>query len=304
MIIMNILVSDAIDDKTLKTLKNNVSWNVTYLPGEKGKALDEALKVADVLIVRSGTKVTKELMDNAPKLKTIIRGGVGIDNIDSKAAKEKGIKVLNTPAATSISVAELLLGFMLCLVRRTTFAVRSMKEGKWEKKSFKGSELNGKTLGILGIGRIGGEVAKRASAFNMKVCAYDPYLDHESIKSRGAIPASLETIIADSNFITLHLPLTDETRHMIDRDAFARMRDGVYILNCARGGVVDERALLDALKSGKVAGAALDVYEDEPTEFLELVNHPNVIATPHIGAATREGQARVGAEIIEILKTL
>lgn len=304
MIIMNILVSDAIDDKTLKTLKNNVSWNVTYLPGEKGKALDEALKVAEVLIVRSGTKVTKELMDNAPKLKTIIRGGVGIDNIDSKAAKEKGIKVLNTPAATSISVAELLLGFMLCLVRRTTFAVRSMKEGKWEKKSFKGSELNGKTLGILGIGRIGGEVAKRASAFNMKVCAYDPYLDHESIKSRGAIPASLETIIADSNFITLHLPLTDETRHMIDRDAFARMRDGVYILNCARGGVVDERALLDALKSGKVAGAALDVYEDEPTEFLELVNHPNVIATPHIGAATREGQARVGAEIIEILKTL
>ncbi|GAB4497768.1 MAG: hydroxypyruvate reductase [Anaerolineales bacterium] len=252
----------------------------------------------DGMVVRSRTKVRKDLIDVCPNLKVIVRGGAGLDTIDHEYAKEKGIAVMNTPLANSKSVAELAIGYMLMLARSLYAASATMKAEKWEKKAFTGDEIGGKTLGLIGIGNIGKEVAKRAIAMEMTVVAYDPYVKETD---KGIKLVSLDELLAQSDYISLHLPKTKESANMIGAEQFAKMKNGVRIINCARGGIVNEEALYEALTSGKVAGAALDVFNEEPPTDWKLAKLDNVIASPHIGAATKEAQARVGAEVAEKL---
>ena len=252
----------------------------------------------DGMVVRSRTKVRKDLIDVCPNLKVIVRGGAGLDTIDHEYAKEKGIAVMNTPLANSKSVAELAIGYMLMMARSLYAASASIKAEKWEKKAFTGVELGGKTLGLIGIGNIGKEVAKRAVAMEMTVVAYDPFVKEAPA---GIKLVSLDELLAQADYISLHLPKTKESTGMISTDQFAKMKNGVRIVNCARGGIVDESALYEALTSGKVAGAALDVFAEEPPTDWKLAKLDNVIASPHIGAATKEAQARVGAEVAEKL---
>ena len=251
----------------------------------------------DGMVVRSRTKVRKDLIDVCPNLKVILRGGAGLDTIDHEYAKEKGIAVMNTPLANSKSVAELAIGYMLMMARSLYAASATMKAEKWEKKAFNGDEIGGKTLGLIGIGNIGKEVTKRALAMEMTVVAYDPYVKEMA----GVKLVSLDELLAQSDYISLHLPKTKESSNMIGKEQFAKMKNGVRIVNCARGGIVNEEALYEALTSGKVAGAALDVFNEEPPTDWKLAKLDNVIASPHIGAATKEAQARVGAEVAEKL---
>ncbi|MCK6584258.1 MAG: hydroxyacid dehydrogenase [Anaerolineales bacterium] len=252
----------------------------------------------DGMVVRSRTKVRKDLIDACPKLKVIVRGGAGLDTIDHEYAKQKGIVVMNTPLANSKSVAELAIGYMLMLARSLFAASATMKAEKWEKKAFNGDEIGGKTLGLIGIGNIGREVAKRAIAMEMSVVAYDPYVKETD---KGIKLVSLDELLAQADYISLHLPKTKESANMISKEQFAKMKNGVRIVNCARGGIVNEEALYEALTSGKVAGAALDVFNEEPPTDWKLAKLDKVIASPHIGAATKEAQARVGAEVAEKL---
>ncbi len=251
----------------------------------------------DGMVVRSRTKVRPAVIDAATRLKLIVRGGVGLDNIDAPYAKSKGITVMNTPAASSASVAELAIGYMFALARDIYQATASMKAGKWEKKRFEGVELSGKTLGVLGAGRIGSEVAKRARALGMNVIVYDPMVT--SFGFGELLP--LDEVLSRADYLTLHLPHTDQTHNMIGAGQFAMMKTGVRLINCARGGIVDENALYDAIISGKVAGAALDVFEKEPPENSRLLGLDQVIGSPHIGAATVEAQTRIGAEVADII---
>jgi D-3-phosphoglycerate dehydrogenase / 2-oxoglutarate reductase len=252
----------------------------------------------DGMVVRSRTKVRKDLIDVCPNLKVIVRGGAGLDTIDHEYAKTKGIAVMNTPLANSKSVAELAIGYMLMLARSLYAASATMKAEKWEKKAFTGDEIGGKTLGLIGIGNIGKETAKRAIAMDMTVVAYDPYVTETS---NGIKLVTLDELLAQADYISLHLPKTKESTGMIGAEQFAKMKNGVRIINCARGGIVNEDALYEALTSGKVAGAALDVFNEEPPTDWKLAKLDNVIASPHIGAATKEAQARVGAEVAEKL---
>lgn len=252
----------------------------------------------DGMVVRSRTKVRKDLIDACPNLKVIVRGGAGLDTIDHEYAKQKGIVVMNTPLANSKSVAELAIGYMLMLARSLFTASATMKAEKWEKKTFNGDEIGGKTLGLIGIGNIGREVAKRAIAMEMSVVAYDPYVKETD---KGIKLVSLDELLAQADYISLHLPKTKESANMISKEQFSKMKNGVRIVNCARGGIVNEEALHEALTSGKVAGAALDVFNEEPPTDWKLAKLDNVIASPHIGAATKEAQARVGAEVAEKL---
>ncbi len=252
----------------------------------------------DGMVVRSRTKVRKDLIDVCPNLKVIVRGGAGLDTIDHEYAKSKGIAVMNTPLANSKSVAELAIGYMLMLARSLYKASETMKAEKWEKKAFTGDEIGGKTLGLIGIGNIGKETAKRAIAMDMTVVAYDPYVTEAP---NGIKLVSLDELLAQADYISLHLPKTKESTGMIGAEQFAKMKNGVRIVNCARGGIVSEDALYEALTSGKVAGAALDVFNEEPPTDWKLVKLDNVIASPHIGATTKEAQARVGAEVAEKL---
>lgn len=252
----------------------------------------------DGMVVRSRTKVRKDLIDVCPNLKVIVRGGAGLDTIDHEYAKSKGIAVMNTPLANSKSVAELAIGYMLMLARSLYKASETMKAEKWEKKAFTGDEIGGKTLGLIGIGNIGKETAKRAIAMDMTVVAYDPYVTEAP---NGIKLVSLDELLAQADYISLHLPKTKESTGMIGAEQFAKMKNGVRIVNCARGGIVSEDALYEALTSGKVAGAALDVFNEEPPTDWKLAKLDNVIASPHIGAATKEAQARVGAEVAEKL---
>ena len=252
----------------------------------------------DGMVVRSRTKVRKDLIDVCPNLKVIVRGGAGLDTIDHEYAKEKGIAVMNTPLANSKSVAELTIGYMLMMARSLYAASATIKAEKWEKKAFNGVEIGGKTLGLIGIGNIGKETAKRAIAMEMSVIAYDPFVKEAP---EGLKLVSLDELLAGADYISLHLPKTKESTGMISTDQFAKMKNGVRIVNCARGGIVDESALYEALTSGKVAGAALDVFAEEPPTDWKLAKLDNVIASPHIGAATKEAQARVGAEVAEKL---
>jgi D-3-phosphoglycerate dehydrogenase len=254
------------------------------------------------MVVRSETKITRKVMQAAPKLRVVGRAGVGVDNVDVDAATERGIVVMNTPSGNTISTAELTFSMLMALARKIPQANASMKAGEWDRKTFQGTELNNKTLGVLGMGRIGSEVAKRALAFNMSVLAYDPYLNLARAKALQVELVELDDLYARSDFITVHMPMTDETKGMINTAAFAKMKKGVRVLNCARGGIINETDLVDAIKSGKVAGAALDVYETEPLpkEF-PLRNLPQVIMTPHLGASTVEAQENVGIEVAEAI---
>ena len=273
--------------------------------GISPKELSQVIKKYDALIVRSHTRVTTQVFDMAKRLKVVGRAGVGVDNIDLEAASAHGVTVVNSPAATSLAVAELTLGLMLSLAREIPRGDAGMKNGDWLKKDLAGTELHGKTLGILGMGRIGAEVCKRVGAFGMKVLGYDPLIPSEEIGNCGAIPVGLDDLYARSDYISLHLPLTDETRLMVNEQTLARMKRGVRIVCTARGGIVDENALLAALESGQVAGAALDVFANEPPGGTELVRHPKVIATPHVGAQTEEAQSRAAEDIAnEVLAAL
>lgn len=294
---MKVLVSDPIAAEGVQILKD-AGLEVVEKPGLSPEELAKVIPGFDGIIVRSATKVTKDVIEAADSLKVIGRAGIGLDNVDRETAKQKGIKVVNTPTATSISVAELALGMMFAAARRIAQATASTKAGKWEKKKFKGFELFGKKLGIIGIGRIGTEVAKRAQALGMEVIAYDP-----QVKSNDyAKLVDLNTLLKDSDYITLHIPRTKETEHILNKTAFDKMKDGVVIINCARGGVVDETALYDALQSGKVRIAGIDVYENEPAKENTLFELDQVILTPHIGAQTKEGQTRAGTQIAELVR--
>jgi len=256
----------------------------------------------NAIIVRSATKVTRKVIDAGKKLEVIARGGVGVDNIDMVAAKEKGIPVVNTPKAPSISVAEHAFALLFSLARSIPQADATTKAGKWEKKKFKGFELYGKTLGLIGVGRIGQEVAVRALGLGMKVITYDPFgCAATTIHAPQMDSCDLAKLIREADIITLHVPLTDTTRGMIGEKEIASMKDGVVIVNCARGGVVDEKALLEGLTSGKVRGACLDVFEKEPPADNPLLKLDNVVVTPHIASQTAEGQFRVGTEVAALV---
>jgi D-3-phosphoglycerate dehydrogenase len=257
--------------------------------------LPQVLPAYDGMVVRSRTKVRAALIDACPNLKVIVRGGVGLDTIDADYARSKNITVMNTPKASSASVAELTIGFIFAMARQIPATTSSMKAGKWEKKKFEGDEIGGKTLGVIGFGNIGYEVAKRALALGMMVLAYDVYEPNLD----GVKWVTEDELLSLSDYITLHLPLTDKTHNLIGAAEFAKMKSGVRLINCARGGIVDEDALYDAIVSGKVAGAALDVFAQEPSEGHRLFSLEQVIGSPHIGAATKEAQSRIGAEVAE-----
>ena len=292
-----ILIADSLDQEAVDQLKATPGLEVEVKTGLKEEELVKVIPDFDVVVVRSATKITRPVIEAGKNLKLIIRAGIGLDNIDVAAAKEKGIEVANTPAATSISVAEHTLGLMLGAVRHHGPANLSMKQHKWEKKAFTGTELYGKTLGIIGFGRIGREVAKRALAFGMNILAYDV------VEIKTDLPVKqvpLEELLKQADIITLHVPKTP--RPILGEAEFALMKEGVVIVNVARGGVVDEKALLQALNSGKVKAAALDVFEKEPPEDFTLIDHPKVTATPHLGASAEEGQKRAGLEVVRIIK--
>ncbi len=298
-----ILITDGLDQSGQSILR--ASARVDNQSGISADDLLNAIPEYDALIVRGRTKVTASVMDAASRLKVIGRAGVGVDNIDLEAAKKHNITVVNAPMSTSLAVAELTFGLLLALAREIPRADAGMKQGAWLKKELEGVELNGKTLGLIGFGRIGVEVGKRASAFGMNVIAYDPLISEDDIKERGAEPVSIQDLYAWSDFISLHLPLNVQTRDMMGPLAFSQMKDGVRIVCAARGGIIDESALLHALNNGKVAGAALDVFGQEPPGLTETVSHPRVIATPHIGAQTVEAQSRASEDIAdEVLSAL
>jgi len=292
-----ILLADALDKEAVDKLKSTPQFDVTIKTGMDEAELIKTVPGFNAVVVRGATKITRKVIEAASGLEIILRAGIGLDNVDAVAAKEKGIKVANTPAATTISVAEIAFGLMLCAVRQLGRANISMKEHKWEKKALSGTELYGKTLGVIGGGRIGLAVAERALAFGMKVVVYDVIKIETGpdLKQVG-----LDELLAQSDIITLHIP--KQAKPILGREEFLKMKNGVIIVNAARGGVVDEAALLEALNSGKVRAAAMDVFEKEPPVNFALIDHPHVIASPHIGAAAEEGQKRAGMEVVRILQ--
>jgi D-3-phosphoglycerate dehydrogenase len=298
---MKILVADSVPDNIIGILKADPSWEVVNLPKTKGQVAEE-IRDADALLVRSATKVTAELLENAKRLVVIGRAGVGVDNIDLDAATRKGVLVMNTPGGNAISVAEHTMTLLLAMAHPVAQADASMKAGKWEKKKFTGSELRGKTLGLIGLGTIGTEVARLAQALNMTVVAFDPYVSTLLATEQNIRLLPLEDVLRTGDFISLHCSLTPETEHLINAKSIALTKKGVRIVNCARGELVDESALLAAIESGHVAGAGLDVFETEPPADPRLMKHPNVIATPHIAGSTEEAQKVVGTRIAEQLR--
>ncbi|HQF63101.1 MAG TPA: hydroxyacid dehydrogenase [Anaerolineaceae bacterium] len=292
-------------------------WKVLLTDGleEKGKAIlaqsaevvdrtgisaDELLQIVgeyDAVIVRGRTKVIPAVFDAASRLKVVGRAGVGVDNIDLNAARAHNVIVVNSPLATTIAVAEVTMALMLSVVREVARADATMKAGKWIKKELEGAELHAKTLGVIGFGRIGAAVGQRAAAFGMKIIGYDPLIPADEIQRRGAKPVTMDELLAEADIITMHIPLTADSKNMLNADAFAKMKQGVYLVCAARGGVIDEEALLAALESGKVAGAGLDVFATEPPGLTALVSHPRVVCTPHIGAQTVEAQERAAVDI-------
>ena len=297
---MKILVADKISPKGVAYLRKQAGFEVIEAYGCSPEAILELVKDVHAIAVRSETKITREVLDAAPLLKVVGRAGVGVDNVDVEAATDRGVVVMNTPAGNTIATAELTFTHILCGARPVPQAAASMKTGSWDRKHYSGNELFRKTLGVIGLGRIGGEVAKRAIAFGMRVLAYDPYLAPSRAEAMRVEAATLDEILAQSDYITVHMPLTDDTRYMLDEAAFEKCKKGLRIFNCARGGIIKESALIDALKSGKVATAGLDVFEDEPlAKDSQLRSMPNVVLTPHLGASTAEAQESVGIEIAE-----
>ncbi|NWF51545.1 MAG: phosphoglycerate dehydrogenase [Nitrospirae bacterium] len=295
---MKVLVSDNLSTKGIEILKK-AGIDVDIKTGLKPEELLEIIVNYHGLIVRSATKVTSKIIEAASNLKVIGRAGSGLDNVDIIAATKKGIVVMNAPGGNTITTAEHTMALMFSLARQIPQATASMKDGKWEKKKFMGVELFNKTLGIIGIGNIGSQVAKRAQAFAINVIAYDPFLSEEKANSMGIEKVKLEELFRRSDFITIHTPLTQETKNLINKETIKKMKDGVRIINCARGGIINEKDLYDALTEGKIAGAALDVFEKEPPENNPLLTLDNVVTTPHLGAATKEAQENVAIVIAE-----
>ncbi len=297
-----ILVSDALSEEGLKIFRDVKEFQVDVKTDLKPEMLKEIIKDYDALVVRSATKVTKDIIGASDRLKVIGRAGVGLDNVDLEAATQKGIIVMNTPAGNTISTAEHTMSMILSLSRSIPQANASVKLGEWKRSKFMGVELYGKILGIVGLGRIGTEVAKRAKSFGMKILAFDPYLSLEVAQGIGVEVVELEELFQRVDYITVHVPLSSETKHMISDGQFAIMKKGVRVINCARGGIVDEAALVKAVKEGKVSGAALDVFENEPLlADSELLKLNNVILTPHLGASTEEAQVNVAIEVAHIV---
>ncbi|MCC0649373.1 D-2-hydroxyacid dehydrogenase [Clostridioides sp. ZZV15-6598] len=297
----NILITDGIEKDAARKLRE-LDFNVMEEFYEKD-VLGDKLKDVDVLVVRSATKVTKDVIDKAlegKKLKLIVRGGVGLDNIDVKYAEANGIKVMNTPNASSISVAELTIGQLFVLARFINTANVTMRDGKWEKKKYKGTEINGKTLGLIGFGRIAKEVAKRAELLGMNVIYTDIMGEAQGFNKYRF--CDMEEVLQKADFLSLHIPFDKNKGAVITEKEINKMKNGAYLINCARGGLVDEKDLLKALDEGKLSAAAIDVYEQEPTLNLDLVNHPRVSPTPHIGASTVEAQERIGEEIVNVIQ--
>lgn len=299
-----VLITDGLESVG-KDLINQVGVAVDKKGIDAAQLLQEVGEY-DGMIVRGRTKVTKEVFEAAKKLKVVGRAGVGVDNIDLEAAKEHGVTVVNCPVATSEAVAEHAVALLFALSREIPRADAAMKAGDWAKKSLMGLELKGKTLGIIGFGRIGRLVSKYAHAMGMNIVVYELIWDPEFVSQQNATQMSLDEVLEQADFITLHLPLTPETKHLLNEDSFAKMKDGIYIVDASRGGVINQAALLRALESGKVAGAAIDVYEKEPPVEWDLVKHRKVIATPHIGGQTIEAQTRaaedISSEVINVLE--
>jgi D-3-phosphoglycerate dehydrogenase len=294
-----ILVSDTLAQEGIKIFEKAKGIEVDVKPGLTPDELRDIIKNYDGLAIRSATEVTSDIIDAAKNLKVIGRAGIGLDNVDVDAASKHGIVVMNTPGGNTNTTAEHAITMMLSLARRVPQATMSMKEGKWEKKKFMGYEILNKTLGIMGTGRVGTIVAQRAMGLKMNVIAYDPFISPEAAEKLGIILVSFEELLKKSDFISIHTPLTDETKGLINAEVIAKMKDGVFIINCARGGIVNEKSLYNALKAGKVAGAALDVFEEEPTRNTKLVALENVICTPHLGASTDEAQRNVAISVAE-----
>lgn len=298
-----ILVSDSLSEEGLKILKSVKEFQVDIKTELKPEELKTIIKDYDALLVRSATKVNKDIIAAASNLKVIGRAGVGLDNVDLEAATAKGIIVMNTPAGNTISTAEHTMSMILALSRNIAQANASTRKGEWKRSKFMGIELYGKVLGIVGFGRIGSEVAKRALSFGMKVLVYDPFLSKEITEKMAIEVVELKDLYRDSDYITVHTPLTEETKHMISKNEFAMMKKGVRLINCARGGIIDELALVEAVKEGKVAGAAMDVFEKEPiAPDSELLKMDNIVVTPHLGASTEEAQVNVAIEVSEIVR--
>jgi D-3-phosphoglycerate dehydrogenase / 2-oxoglutarate reductase len=302
-----VLVTDGISNTGLKSLLEHPNFVVDRQPTLPVEELKTIIANYDALIVRSQTKVTDELLAAATRLRVIARAGVGVDNIDVNAATRKGIIVINAPGANTIAATEHTLAMMLSLARKIPQAHKKTSNGEWDRNSFKGVELYKKTLGVIGMGKIGTEVAKRAKSFGMNILGFDPYLTEERAQKLGITKASLDLIAQESDFITIHTPLTNDTRGIINDEYLGKTKKGVRFVNCARGGIIDEKALVRAIQSGHVAGAALDVFEKEPVADPELLENPNIIVTPHLGASTVEAQEKVAqevsAEIIDIFET-
>ncbi|KAI1299391.1 D-3-phosphoglycerate dehydrogenase [Halotydeus destructor] len=296
--ISRVLISDAVDPVAIDLLKEkNIQVDIkTNLTKEQ---LITEIKNYDALIVRSSTQVTADVIQAADQLKVIGRAGVGVDNIDVQAATKKGVLVINAPGGNTLAAAELTCGVILALSRHIAQACGALKGGVWDRKSFMGVELSGKTLAIVGLGRIGREVAHRMQAFNMKTIGYDPLVSPEAAKEFGVQWQELEQIWPQADFITLHVPLIPQTKHLISEGTFAKCKKGVRIINVARGGTIDEVALLAALESGQCGGAALDVFEEEPPTNSALLKHKHLLCTPHLGASTKEAQSKVATEISE-----
>lgn len=288
-----VLIADSIEESAVAKIKA-AGLEVVLRNAEKDGPIEKQIKGFDCVVVRSATKITKEVIDAADKLKLVVRAGVGLDNVDKKAADAKGVVVQNTPEAPTVSVAEMVFSLMFSLARNITQADSSMKNERWEKKKLSGTELWQKTIGVVGFGRIGMEVGRKAKAFGMNVLAYDVVNIDKACKEVGVKRADLNTIIESADYITLHVPMLPQTKGMIGEKEFKKMKKTTFVINTARGGVVDEKALLNALNAGQIAGAGLDVFENEPPTDWQLVKHPKVIATPHLASSTEEGQVRIG----------
>ncbi|MCH8927534.1 MAG: phosphoglycerate dehydrogenase [Candidatus Marinimicrobia bacterium] len=290
-----VLITDPVSEEGIKLLNDLKDIEVEMKTDLSPAELIEAIKDADAHIIRSGTRITADVIEAAEKLKVICRAGVGVDNIDIDAATKKGIVVMNVPGVNSNAAAELTMALMLALSRNVAYADRSLKEGRWERSSLVGRELKNKKLGLVGFGKVGKEVALRAKAFEMEIQIYDPYVSDEIISASGAVASKLNDLLKEVDYLSLHLPLNDDTRNIINAETIALMKEGIMIINCARGGLIDEDALSHALKSGKIKGAGLDVFENEPPEGSPLLKADNVILTPHLGASTEE--AKVGVSM-------
>ena len=295
-----VLVSDKLSEESVKIFKDK-NIDVDYLPdiGKDKEKLAEIIKSYDGLAIRSATKVTDKILSNAKNLKVIGRAGIGVDNVDIETATTNGVIVMNTPFGNSVTTAEHAITLMMSLARQIPQADTSTKNSLWEKSKFMGVEITGKTLGVIGCGNIGTIVIDRAKGLKMKVIGYDPYLTEERADSMVIEKVELKELFARSDFITIHTPLTEQTKNIINADSIKQMKSSVRIINCARGGLVDEEALLEALKNGKIAGAAIDVYQEEPAKHNPLFENEKIICTPHLGASTAEAQEKVAVQIAE-----